>query len=535
MNLEQAEPQTTPHSPLLNNHGHSSDDDFNINVSSFYTILNEEDILYCSIRKPDEFLRGLLLKILKFSKSFLDTLNIKNKEDNIATQQMPVSSSAYQNPLINAQLRAKKRPFIDLFAAKEMYQSAEFRSLLSESKELQHLNLNALKSDNQKLSFFINLYNLMSIHSHFYLASKCSIESACDSEVAKSHESNSSSSVKTSQFLFRNKTEKLLFEQRMCYKVGQMGCISLYDLKHHILARRCLNNEVNLVNKVNIATPASVITFSDTSASQASGSTKSTPSKSKAKAASNPTGIGNNKSASKNNTASNGGKLGESAIQQTSAKTNRQTRDTQEELFKYAFYTLDLDSEPLWARYMPSDKVCDYRILFALTNCTESDPPICVYNSDDLLDDQLLMQMKLFLNESVFADLCYDTLYLPAFLIENCSFFLHNSSPDALLLNTSSSVLAKLTATAINTNLDKNDLDGLVRFLMDYVNDELKEGLKCLLDLDSIHGFGENIDQYGRKELPFPIEKIPSSTKFGLITDYNYSNDAGSSWYAIFD
>ena len=129
-------------------------------------------------------------------------------------------------------------------------------------------------------------------------------------------------------------------------------------------------------------------------------------------------------------------------------------------------------------------------MLFALTSCTESDPPICVYNSDDLLDEQLLMQMKLFLNESIYVDLCYDSLYLPAFLVENCSFFLSqqqqqqlSASQVAPLNSSPSSVLAKLAATSTVSSLESNDLDGLVRFLIDYVNDELKEGLKCLLDL----------------------------------------------------
>jgi hypothetical protein len=85
---------------------------------------------------------------------------------------------------------------------------------------------------------------------------------------------------------------------------------------------------------------------------------------------------------------------------------------------------MDWNAEPLnWAHFLPNDQVCDHRILFALTNCTESDLPICVYNSDDLLNDQLQMQMRLFLNEAVYVDLCDDVLYLPAFLIENCSFF----------------------------------------------------------------------------------------------------------------
>jgi hypothetical protein len=407
---------------------------------------------------------------------------------------------------------------IDLKDAKEMYKSAEFKSLLDESKELQHLNLNALKTDKQKLSFFINLYNLLSIHSHFYLASKCNISSdknendkSLFNDESFSHKLNGTPK-KLTDFLFRNRTEKLLFEQRMCYKVGQMGCISLYDLKHHILTRRCLNKDTNLINKTKISTQSQPYVAPVLPVS------KSTPNKSKTKN-SKPT---------------------ETPLPAppTSLTSNpllpRETNN--DELFKYSFYTLDQDAEPLWAAYLPSDSVCDFRILFALTNCTESDPPMCVYNSDDLLDEQLSMQMKMFLNESVNADLCYDSLYLPAFIVENCSLFLSTNdsaqSSSSMLNVSSSSVLAKLTST--NSNSDINDLEVLIRFLMNYVNDELKEGLKCLLELDSINGVVpkntdhyENIDHYGRRELPFPIEKISTSNKFALVTEYT----SEPSWY----
>ena len=286
-----------------------------------------------------------------------------------------------------------------------------------------------------------------------------------------------------------------------------MGCVSLYDLKHHILTRRCLNNDETFYIKPKVSpTPVQA----------------QEPNLSKSKSNANK---GSNKSLNKlGNGSNNQTKVNSSSFNDLS----QQSTPIHRELYKYAFYTLDLDAEPLWAPYLPSEKACDYRVLFALTNCLESDPPICVYNSDSLLDDQLLMQMKLFLNESIYADLCSDVLYLPSILIENCSFFTQNSTE---VLN-SSSVLAKLTASDLNS--DKNDLDSLVRFLLEHVNQDLKEGFKCLLDLDSIHGFGENIDQYGRKELPFPVEKIAESARFGLITEYSKSNDPSNenlSWY----
>jgi hypothetical protein len=108
----------------------------------------------CSRKKPDEFLRDLLLKVLKYCKSFLTT---------------PTSESA--NNLIGQPRDTRANQFVDMKVAKDIYQCAEFKTILNESQELQHLNLYFLKTDAQKLSFFINLYNLLCIHSHFFLAS----------------------------------------------------------------------------------------------------------------------------------------------------------------------------------------------------------------------------------------------------------------------------------------------------------------------------------------------------------------------------
>jgi hypothetical protein len=133
------------------------------------------------------------------------------------------------------QKQPKPSKFIDLYRAKEIYKCAEFKSILNETQELLKINLYFLKTENQKLSFFINLYNLMCIHAKFYLASL--------SGLTTSKDESDSLNMESDEFLFRNRTEELLFQQRICYKVGQMGCVSLYDLKYHILARRCLNSD----------------------------------------------------------------------------------------------------------------------------------------------------------------------------------------------------------------------------------------------------------------------------------------------------
>jgi hypothetical protein len=137
-----------------------------------------------------------------------------------------------------------------------------------------------------------------------------------------------------------------------------------------------------------------------------------------------------------------------------------------------------------------------------------------------MLDDQLQMQMNLFLDDSIYVDLCEDVLYLPGFLIENYSLFIKSDH---------------------ETCNRKTDLENFIRFLINNVGSELKEKLKGLLELEPEIGFeGENIDLLGRRELSFPVEKISKSTKFSLVIDYNNNSVSGGvssgegsscSWY----
>jgi len=190
-------------------------------------------------------------------------------------------------------------------------------------------------------------------------------------------------------------------------------------------------------------------------------------------------------------------------------------------LHKYAFFKLDLVAEPLWLPFLPSEKaVCDYRIRFALNNCTESDPPISVYNSDELLEDQLEMQMNLFLNDSVYVDLCEDVLYLPSFLIDQFPLFLPSTSG---YKSRNNAIMDPETTLDMLPSF-QSDLENLIRFLIDHVSEELSKKLIGLLELDQVEDFvgGENLDEFGRRILSFPIELLPKSNKFSLVIDYDY-------------
>lgn len=218
-------------------------DFFNLNL--FCTVLNKTDVICCSRKKPDEFLRDLLFKLLKYCKNFLSTMNHSKPSDKKETT--GGNHSNYNQSFTIDNRTDKSDRLINMSTAQLMYQSAEFKSILNESQELQHLNLYFLKTDNQKLSFFINLYNLLCIHSQFYLASTRTGKAEpttlpMEDEDTEGSKTNKAGGLEFSFKLFRNRTEKLLFQQRMCYKVGQMGAISLYDLKHLILLPRMSNN-----------------------------------------------------------------------------------------------------------------------------------------------------------------------------------------------------------------------------------------------------------------------------------------------------
>ena len=212
-------------------------DFFNLNL--FCTVLNKTDVVCCSRKMPDEFLRDLLFKLLKYCKNFLGTVSHTKLESN-NSKKGKAAGNYNQNFTIDTRADKSER-LINMSTAQLMYQSAEFKSILNESQELQHLNLHFLKTDNQRLSFFINLYNLLCIHSHFYLASTRSVRAETNAAGGVKQPTNVSG-LEFSFNLFRNRTEKLLFQQRMCYKVGQMGAISLYELKHLILMPRFATN-----------------------------------------------------------------------------------------------------------------------------------------------------------------------------------------------------------------------------------------------------------------------------------------------------
>lgn len=273
-----------------------------LNDNCFYTILNESNIHWCSLQSADQLVYSILNKLLSYLRK---------------------SSS--------------NRGYLTLEEARSIYTCSEFKTIVNESRQLKFINLNTLKNDKQKLSFFINIYNLLVIHSNIFFASirfKSLTNSFIDEQATPDSE------LFAKNFLFNNTTETLLFKRRMSYYIGQLGCVSLTDLED------CLLNE-------------------------------------------------------------------------------------------------HLKSEPIWEKYLP--KKNDYRVIFTMINCRLTDPPLSALNSDGLLNDQLDVQMNMYLNHSIKVYLNEKTLYVSQLIVD---YF-------------------------------KNDL---VKFLLDNLKKPLVDDLKCLLD-----------------------------------------------------
>ena len=390
------------------------DNNFYLNTEYlFYTILNKSEIQYCSLKKPDLLIKDLLFKVLKFIKKH------SNEKQSDKLRHNTVSSVNSLTSTVSLELAAN------------IYDSAEFKTITNETQELQYINLMMLKTNNQKISFFINLYNMLTIHSYFYFASIKHKASSLGSSNNSSNKAPIVANSKEQEALFNNLTEKLLFIQRMSYKVGQIGCVSLFELKYIILNSNKLSEPV-LINK---------------------------------------------------------------------NSENKKSRSS--------FNSDLINIEPLWSPYIPNltENFYSNKVIFSLVSCLESDAQICVYNSDSLLNDQLNVQMSLFLNNSIYVDLSDGILYLPKLVIDHANLF---------------------ESTNRIKKLNNYKFENLINFLLESLNKTLSDNLKSLIDLYG-DNYGENIDEFGYNELPFKIVEIEESQRFLLNLELN--ENQFNSWY----
>ena len=117
------------------------------------------------------------------------------------------------------------------------------------------------------------------------------------------------------------------------------------------------------------------------------------------------------------------------------------------------------------------------------------------------LKDQLHFHMNLYLNENIFYDLKNGILFLPCLLLDNIYLF-----------------------NPANMQKTRIPQENMMNFLLENLSKEPKENLKHLMDSYSAT-YGENIDEYGVKELAFKIVNLHESKRFLIKLDYSNSND----------
>lgn len=114
---------------------------------------------------------------------------------------------------------------------RQLVKGEHYQQMVTSLKSLQTVDLTQLDSRELRLCFFANLLNLMTIHYHLYNIKQCA--EVQDLQTEEREEGTTSSSVKglDGHRLLDMVTKLGAF----CYRVGQLGVLSLFDLKYMML------------------------------------------------------------------------------------------------------------------------------------------------------------------------------------------------------------------------------------------------------------------------------------------------------------
>ncbi|KAK7502719.1 hypothetical protein BaRGS_00005969, partial [Batillaria attramentaria] len=114
---------------------------------------------------------------------------------------------------------------------REFVKSEHFSKMISSVRELQHADLTLLDSREKRLCFFANLLNLMTIHYHLHNIRQLSEVEQLQSDSTRGDPSSWRLSGLQGDHLIDMVTQLGAF----CYRVGQLGVLSLFDLKYVML------------------------------------------------------------------------------------------------------------------------------------------------------------------------------------------------------------------------------------------------------------------------------------------------------------
>ncbi|KAK3587800.1 hypothetical protein CHS0354_042763 [Potamilus streckersoni] len=129
--------------------------------------------------------------------------------------------------------RCNARGFFDYTSAGMLIETSEYHNIISGTRIIQDFDLNLLKDMDEKRCFFGNLQNLMSIHCFLYHFEMQSRSLKIEADGKKSHKNR----LPWKPYSEMNLLEQMIWLSTFAYKIGQLGNVSLFDLKYII--NRC--------------------------------------------------------------------------------------------------------------------------------------------------------------------------------------------------------------------------------------------------------------------------------------------------------
>ncbi|XP_076306250.1 zinc finger FYVE-type containing 26 spastizin isoform X2 [Tachypleus tridentatus] len=295
---------------------------------------------------------------------------------------------------------------LNVHDVKALRQETTLCNWIDKCCELKFVDLDRLETREQKLCFFTNVTNIawmlavfsevasLSCHA---MSTKYSLLSCCD----VNHKVQF-------QIASENRLESLMKQKLVGIEIGQLGFISLFDLRYKILRK-------GLPTPILLASPP----------------------------------------------------------------------------LCFLFELQDLEK---WKKYITD---ADPRLLFVLNEGTISSPKLQALSPENL-NDRLERAMADYLSHYVQVDLENQMVELPGVL--------HLFSEDF--------------SRSDNSDFTKAHFEDLIRLVSDYLTVEKRETINTFLQGDLIHGFTENIDETGRRVLPFTLCFKHPSVEVGFSLQY---------------
>ncbi|ESP02327.1 hypothetical protein LOTGIDRAFT_238051 [Lottia gigantea] len=294
--------------------------------------------------------------------------------------------------------RCNSKGIFDISCAKLLVQDSSFDDLFNTTKQLQSVDLSKLGKKDDLTCFYINLQNLMTIHMHLLF-----IHHRLQKQKCLEEEESQSNLLKDEDIFTMSSLDNLIQRQQFYYQIGQLGVVSLFDVKTKICNEKFL-----------------------------------------------PT----------------------------------------LEISNIPVASYNLSSYDPWSLCSPPT---DERLIFLYIDGCVSSPYLQVVYGNSI-SNQLQITMKEYINHTVYIDLDKKQVTVGQYLM-----WYKNSS-------------SKRTKSTYSMFKEVTD------FILNYLDGHKRDDLQELINLDvNDRGSTENIDEAGRKELPYEVVIQPFNPEFSII------------------